>query len=211
MQLQALKTRLNKLANFKQKTVKLSTTREYAVIDYDKMIEDHEKEDHAVVQEFIIRFVNFLFKKKLSFHEIIHPKIFDKMINGVEVEMINQKHLWRLIEAVGFKTLRKERNAISKIFQHSILEVKSFSNILTQLGILEDIPKGTKNFNYNDLSGCGIRIINKIIGEMKKDKITDVVEFIGKENIEMKEVVAKNKSEVIEIISAEKFLSILRK
>lgn len=133
------------------------------------------------------------------------------MLNGVEVEMINLKHFWRLIESAGFKTLRRERNVVAKIFQHNFLEVKSFSNILSQLGILDEIPKGTKNFDYHDLSGCGIRIINKIIREMKENKITNIVDFIGKENIEMKEVVAKNKSEVIETISPDKFLSILRK
>lgn len=59
----SIEDQIKKIANFKQKTVKLSTTREYAIIDYDKMVEDHEKEDHAVIQEFIIRFANFLFRK----------------------------------------------------------------------------------------------------------------------------------------------------
>ena len=202
---------LKKTSRTRQKTVKLSTTWEYVAIDYDKMIEEHEKEDHALVQDFFIRFANFWFKKGYSLHGLIHTKIFDKMLNGVEVEMINVNHFWRLLEGVGFKTIRRERNAFVKIFKHTFLEVQSISNILGQLGIPEKIPKGTKNFDYNDLSGSGIRVMNKIIKEMSDNKITDVVEFLGRENIEKKEVVAPNKSEVIEIISADKFLHILRK
>ena len=124
--------------------------------------------------------------------------------------MISMDHFWRLIEKVGFKTIRKERNSFEKVFRTNFLEVKSISKILSQLGISEDLPKSTKNFNYDELSGSGIRIINKIIRYMREHKIKDVSNFIGKENIEQREVIASNKTEIIEIVQAEKFHSILR-
>lgn len=174
---------------------------------------EQEKDEHDIAQDFFIRFANYLFKKKKTLYGIIHTKIFDKMLNGVEVELINVDHFWRLIEKSGFRTVKKERSVVTNLVKNKILnnifEVKSFSKILGQLGISEDIPKSTKNFNYDDLSGCGIRIINRILRSMRR-KTDDIVAFLGAENIEKIEVVASNKSEIIEIISAENFLRVLR-
>lgn len=149
-------------------------------------------------------------KNKLTLYSIIHSKIFDKIINGVEVEMISIDHFWRLIEKIGFKTLKKESNSFSKIFKANFLEVKSISKILAQLGISEDIPKSTANFNYDNLSGIGVRIINRIIRYMKENKIKDVTDFIGNENIEKREIIASKKTEIIEIVLAVNFHTILR-
>lgn len=45
---------------------------------------------------------------------------------------------------------------------------------------------------------------------MREKKIEDVCVFLGRDNIEIKEIVAGEKTEVIEIISAENFLNVLR-
>jgi len=45
---------------------------------------------------------------------------------------------------------------------------------------------------------------------MHEKKIDDLVSFLGKEHIENKEIVAGSKSEVIEVITAENFLKVLR-
>lgn len=45
---------------------------------------------------------------------------------------------------------------------------------------------------------------------MHERKIEDVSIFLGRDNIEMKEIVAGKKSELIEIISADRFLKVLR-
>jgi len=94
--------------------------------------------------------------------------------NGVEIELITAEHFWRLLHKIGFNTISTEREAVTDLCKHSlssnipskskpndnqtrvfheIFEVKSLSKILGQLGISEDIPKSTKNFNYEDLNG----------------------------------------------------------
>lgn len=173
-----------------------------------------DNQEQAIAQEFFIRLAHFLFKKKLTLYQVIHSKIFDKMINGNEVELISVDHFWRLLQKVGFKVITSEKNAVNTMIKnpvlHEIIEVKGLRRILSQLGIVEDVPQNTKNFNYDDLSGIGIRVINKIVREMKNKKITDITEFLGKENIEDKQLVAGKKTEVVEIISAESFLKVLR-
>lgn len=144
------------------------------------------------------------------------------MFNGVEIELINAKHFWRQLHKAGFKSINREREAVTKVCKHTlsvitpkkkddeihreyteIFEVKSLAKILNQLGIAEDAPKSTKNFNYEDLSGCGIRIINKLVRELKERKIDDVSSIF---EIQTKNIIAGNKSEVIETVKADNFL-----
>lgn len=200
----ALEERVRKMTTSKQNTVRRT------IVESGKTTEAQAKEDQRIVQGFFIQLAKFCFEKKLTLYSIIHSKIFDKIINGVEVEMISIDHFWRLIEKTGFKTLRKESNAFAKVFKANFLEVKSISKILGQLGISEDVPKSTPNFNYDNLSGIGVRIINRIIRYMKENKIKDITDFIGKENIESREVIASTKTEIIEIVLAVKFHAVLR-
>jgi hypothetical protein len=167
-----------------------------------------------VSQKFFVKLGNFLFKGKLTLHQIIRTKIFDKMINGVEMELINTRHFWRLLHKSGFTTIKNERESVTIFIKNKLLndifEVKGLRKILSQLGIFEDFPQSSKNFNYENLSGIGIRIINKIVKEMSEKKISDVTIFLGRENIEKKNLVAGDKSETIEIVSTDNFLKVIR-
>ena len=138
----------------------------------------------GMVREFYIRLANFCCKKNTTLYNLIHYKIYDKMFNGVELELISARHFWRMLHNVG-----DERIWVTNVCKHSlsaatsgnpsgdpndfteIFEVKPIAKILSQLGITEDVPKPTKNFNYDDLSGCGIRILNKLVREIKNDDL----------------------------------------
>ena len=130
------------------------------------------------------------------------------------MELITVKHFWRLIQKAGFTTIKSEREMVTELVKNKLLcdifEVKGLRKIMAQLGIVEDVPVSTKNFNYDNISGVGIRILNKIIRYMKEKKIKDVRDLIGHENIKTKQLVADSKSEMIEVILAEDFLKVLR-
>jgi hypothetical protein len=174
-----------------------------------------DSDEYSIAQEFFIRFSSFLFKKKLTLSKIIHHKIFDKVINGVEMELITVDHFWRLINKAGFRTVISERNAVTALTKNKVLnnifEVKVIRKILAKLGVLEDIPKSTKNFNYEELSGSSIRIINKILREMKEKKMSNLSQFLGSENIENVKMESENKTETVQTISADNFINVLRK
>lgn len=174
-----------------------------------------ENDEYSIAQEFFIRFSSFLFKKKLTLSKVIHHKIFDKVINGVEMELINVDHFWRLIHKAGFRTVASERNAVTELTKNKVLnnifEVKVLRKILTKLGILEDMPQGTRELNYEELSGSGIRIINKIVREMQEKKMKDVIKFLGEDNVKNVPIEAGKKTEKVQTISADDFLNVLRK
>lgn len=136
------------------------------------------------------------------------------MVNGVEMELITVKHFWRLLNKAGFTTIKSERDMVTSLAKskllHDIFEVKALRTIMSQLGIVEDIPVRTKNFCYDSLSGIGIRILNKVTREMKEKKIEDAIDFLGADKIKTKQLVAGSKSEILEVISAENFLKVLR-
>ncbi|CAI2386554.1 unnamed protein product [Moneuplotes crassus] len=169
-----------------------------------------------ITQEFFLRFSSFCFKKKLTLYKIIHSKIFDKMINGVETELITVKHFWRLLQKTGFKTITSEKEAVTSLVKNKILydiiEVKGLKKIMAQLGILENLPVSTKNFCYETLSGAGIRLMNRII----RDTEGDIESFLKKEGGILdhkitKKVIAGSKSEMIDVINSDDFLKILKK
>ena len=130
------------------------------------------------------------------------------------MELITVKHFWRLLVKAGFRTIKSERELVTSMAKsqilHDIFEVKALRKIMGQLGIVEDVPISTKNFTYDNLSGIGIRIINKVVREMKERKITDVKDFIGRDNIVTKKLIAQNKSEEVEAVAADDFLKVLR-
>lgn len=79
------------------------------------IVVDSEKDEQLIVREFFVRFANFLAKKNMTLYGVLHHKIYDKMFNGVEIELITAKHFWRLLHKVAFRTLKREREAVTNM------------------------------------------------------------------------------------------------
>jgi len=205
-----LQTQVNKIN--KDKTDEMQKVMQEQKKLKKEQFQQDNKDEQVVAEEFFKRFSSFLFKKKMTLYKVIHHKIFDKMINGVEMELITIDHFWRLLHKVGFKTVATERTAVNCLIKnkvlHEIFDVSSIMKILTRLGIVEDVPKDS---DYDDLSGVGIRLINKIVREMKEQKISDVEQFLGKHNLESQKIGTGKKSETVTVINSDNFQSVLRK
>uniref|UniRef100_A0A7S3IZZ3 Uncharacterized protein n=1 Tax=Euplotes harpa TaxID=151035 RepID=A0A7S3IZZ3_9SPIT len=82
--------------------------------------------------------------------------------------------------------------------------------ILEMLGIRKDVPLATKHMDYTKLEGEAIRIFNRIIKYMDKNHIDDVMEFVGKKNIQNVTIVSKTKEHWIETVHRDKMRDVLR-
>ena len=51
--------------------------------------------------QFLMSLADFLFATKKTIHIIMHQKIFDKVIDGVEYRFIKHRHFIRLIKRIG--------------------------------------------------------------------------------------------------------------
>lgn len=89
------------------------------------------------------------------------------------------------------------------------MDITKLENILAKLGIEDEKPVSTKHLDYSKLTGNSIRIFNKINHDMNELEIEDVAEFIGKDNLELVEVVTKTKTEQVETIHAHKMRTVL--
>lgn len=164
-------------------------------------------------KQFFVRFADFMFNNDLTLYQIIHKKIYDKMFNGREYELISAKSFFRILDDRGFHTAPNEREAIGNLLKNSnlidVIEVNKIVKILEELDIHEDKPLPTKNFDYKHLGAPDIRQVNRIIEYMDKNNIKDIEDFLGKGRIIIIEVIGNNKREDIEIIDVEKFTECL--
>ena len=162
---------------------------------------------------FFMRLAEFMFNNDLTLYQIIHPKIYDKMFNGSEYELINSKSFFKILELRGLRISSDEKRAVSNLLKSNYLldvfEVDKVIKILEELDIREDIPNPSKNFDYKHLAAPDIRIMNRVIKYMDDHIIDDVEDFIGNGKISVVEVIGNNKTEDIHIINAQDFTDVL--
>lgn len=162
---------------------------------------------------FFMRLAEFMFNNDLTLYQIIHKKIYDKMFNGREYELINSRSFFKLLAERGFKISEDEKKAVNNLlkthFLLDVIEVNKIAKILEELDIREDIPNPSKNFDYKHLSAPDIRTMNRIIKYMDENGIEEIEDFIGKDRIAVIEVVGSSKREDVQILNANDFLECL--
>ena len=170
-------------------------------------------EDLKLNHQFFIKLAEFMFNNDLTLYQMIHTKIYDKMFNGREYELINTKAFYDLINKNGFSSNDAEKRAVTALIKTShfidVIEVEKISKILEELQIREDVPPSTKNFNYKHLTAPDIRLMNRIVEYMDDHDIKEVIDFIGHNRISTIEVIGNNKREDVEIIHAKDLLELL--
>ena len=198
------------------------TSKSCDITDYDDFNENQQKEeqqyesnlqDLSLNKKFFVRLADFMFNNDLTLHQIIHTKIYDKMFNGREYELINPRSFFSLLDDRGFKVPEDEQKAISNLLKNSylinVLEVDKISKVLEELDIYEDVPPSSKNYNYKNLRAPDIRVMNCLVNYMDEQNIEDIEDFIGKENISVIEVIGNKKREDIHYTSTDQFLEVL--
>lgn len=164
-------------------------------------------------KQFFVRLADFMFNNDMTLYQIIHKKIYDKMFNGREHELISAKTFFSILEERGFPASAGEREAIGNLLKNSnlidVIEVEKIVKILEELDIKEDKPVASKNFDYRHLSAPDIRQVNRIIAYMEENDISEVEDFLGRERINRIEVIGNNKREDIEIIDIDQFTDCL--
>lgn len=162
---------------------------------------------------FFMKLAEFMFNHDLTLYEIIHSKIYDKMFNGREYELINSRSFFRILSEKGLKISEDEKKAVNNLlkshFLLDVIEVDKIAKILEELDIKEDIPNASKNYDYKHLSAHDIRIMNRVVKYMDDNNIEEIEDFIGRDRISVIEVIGKSKREDVKILNANDFLESL--
>lgn len=147
-----------------------------------------------------------------TLNDIIYSKIFYKVIDGFEYQLITLQDMWECFKHEGIQVSEQDKICIEQfsgiIFQdvikvtiiRSYLKVKSVSKFLEELGIVEKLPLSNQYLDYSQLDIASVRLINKINKYMEENKVDTVENFLGESNIENYEVISSKKTEKLKII-----------
>mmetsp|Transcript_29706 Transcript_29706/g.34033 ORF Transcript_29706/g.34033 Transcript_29706/m.34033 type:complete len:284 (-) Transcript_29706:65-916(-) len=170
-----------------------------------------QQEKHK--EQFLLKLADFLFSTRMTIQLIMNPKIFDRVIDGAEYRYIKHKHFIRLIKRAGLSLSYNDEMCIKSLIHSSLvgsLDITKLEQVLSKLGIEDEKPVSTKHLNFSKLTGSSIRIFNKINHDMNENEIDDVCVFLGKHNLDLVEVVARDKAETVEAITPIKLRDVLR-
>ena len=164
-------------------------------------------------QKFCTKLADFLFTRKATIRAIMRSKIFDRVIDGAEYQLIKYRHFIRLIKRAGFSLSYNDEMAIKNIFNPVLkgcIDIANLEDVLKTLGIEDEMPPYNKHLDYKKLKSSSIRLFNKIFQRMNEIEAETVIEFLGPSNIEYIQIVTKDKKEAIEVISNYKLREVLR-
>lgn len=67
------------------------------------------KEDKVKIgQELFVKLAEFLYNEKTTLVPVIHTKIYDKILDGREYQLIKYKHFYQQLKHMGFSISRRE-------------------------------------------------------------------------------------------------------
>lgn len=163
-------------------------------------------------QDLFLKLSDCLYESNKTLNDILYPKIFYKVIDGFEYQLIKIDALIECLENVGFMLSDLDKTSIpyfcTMAFKDTV-KVKSIAKFMTEVGIHEDLPHSNRHLDYTTL-GCGsVRLLNKINAYMDEHGQDSVEEFLGQENIDHYEVVSQKKTEKIQIVKNTKLRDLL--
>ena len=176
-------------------------------------IETNNSEKDEKRKNVIFRIADELYIRGITLLEAINSKVYDKVIDGCEYQLIRKRDLIAWLKKIGLEFDEKDKKYLDEMLipvLNDSTDVKELIKILGGLGINEDIPPSTKTLDYFKLDGRTIRTFNKIIKYLKEYDISDVLKIIPKEEIDLFTVVSIEKEHTIETIRTHKFRDLLR-
>lgn len=144
------KLQIGKLGFSKDYTIKSNTK---SVISEENEEEEGESKINKVSigQQVFIRLAEFLFYQKITLMPIIHSRIYDKVLDAKEYQLIKYRHFYQQLKDFGFSLSPVEKKSIEHVitpFLPGTMEVNSVLNLLSKLWINEPKPKPTRHMDY---------------------------------------------------------------
>lgn len=170
----------------KPKTAAITQFKQMKFKDIHKIISkannNDEEEIEKIKKEILFKIADNLFSKNQTLSDILNKKVFDKVIDGKEYQLIRRASLINTFRNLGIPFSIDEqiyfKDLVRPIIQ-DFIDVAVLREIMENLGIVEDIPPSTKHIDYNKLEGQSIRIFNRIIKYMKKNEILGMLSVLN--------------------------------
>ena len=174
--------------------------------------ETNQSEKNTRRKQVIFRIADELFARSQTLMDILHHKVYDKVVDGKEYQIVSKSDLLQSFRRIGIDFDDKDKKYLNDLLvplHNNYIDVKAMVDIMGDLGIYEDVPKPTAQLDYSQLEGPTIRLWNRIVRYMKQNDINDVNELIQPNEVDMLNIVSKDKEHVVRVVQTSKFEDIL--
>jgi len=118
-------------------------------------VEKEEKPDKEFLDKvgngFFQRLADFLNEKKTTILNLVTSKVYDKVLNAREYQLLKYKHLFQILVNNHFPVSEDERKVVRWIipqFFDNTMELNALLSTLSKFGNYELFPKSSKFINY---------------------------------------------------------------
>ena len=182
------------------------------VIKHTFTNETNQSEKNTRRKQVIFRIADELFARSQTLMDILHHKVYDKVVDGKEYQIVLKADLLQSFRRIGIDFDDKDKKYLNDMLiplHNNYIDVKAMVDIMGDLGIYEDVPRPTAQLDYSQLEGPTIRIWNRIVRYMKQNDINDMNELIQPNEVDMLNIVSKDKEHVVRVVQKSKFEDIL--
>lgn len=148
----------------------------------DEVVELDKNSKQKIGDKFFQSLADYIKENNTSILDLIQDKVFDKVLNAREYQLIKYKHLYKILTGFGLTITGDTKQGIEYLippFLEQTLEIHSLVSTLAKFGCYELFPKSNKHINYRskvfylffplEMEGPTVRILNRIIHQMEKD------------------------------------------
>jgi hypothetical protein len=118
----------------------------------EEVVEEMDREKKLEIgDKFFDKIAEILNERKTSILGFIHTKIYDKVLNAREYQLMKYKHFYQMLEMNGVQVTPQEKIAIEFIvppFLDKAMELTSLIFMISKHGNTEPFPKSNRHINY---------------------------------------------------------------
>jgi hypothetical protein len=119
---------------------------------YKEVVNDIDHDTKIKIgEQFFQNLADFLTKTNQTILKIVNPKIYDKVLNAKEYQLLKYKHLYKLLEAGGFAVTSDQKQSVDEVckpFLDESVEINNLIQTLANYGSTEIFPKSNQHINY---------------------------------------------------------------
>lgn len=118
----------------------------------EEVVEELDREKKLEIgDKFFANLAKTLNERDTSILGLIHTKIYDKVLNAREYQLMKYKHFYRMLEMNGIQVTPLEKIAIEFMippFLDKTMELTSLIFMISKHGNVEPFPKSNRHINY---------------------------------------------------------------
>lgn len=102
-------------------------------------------------EDFFVKLAKFLNDSETTILSVVHTKVYDKVLNAKEYQLLKYKHLYQQLNVYGFEVSPLQQKAIELMitpFLDKTMELTILMSLVAKNGNVEPFPASNRYINY---------------------------------------------------------------